>query len=72
MFNTINKFIGKYSYNDNIKKVFLEYDAVVNIKLNNNKNFFAVTNLEEFNSIEVNTKDFENTLKTLVENHRCK
>ena len=48
MFNKINKFIGKYSYNDNIKRALLKYDAVANIKLTKNKNFFDVTNREEF------------------------
>ena len=47
MFDKINKFVAKYSYNDNIKKVLLQYDASANIKLNNN-NFFELTNKDEF------------------------
>ena len=46
MFDKINKFVAKYSYNDNIKKVLLQYDASANIKLNNN--FFEQTNKDEF------------------------
>lgn len=46
MFDKINKFVAKYSYNDNIKKVLLQYDASANIKLNNN--FFELTNKDEF------------------------
>lgn len=51
MFKKINNFVAKYSYSDNIKKILLGYDAVANLRIENNKNFFDSTYREEFQKI---------------------